>query len=165
MTSFIIVLVTLVLRRQIMLIFRIITVFWISTRTGLYASMLRKKKKNTSAVSYCPVQQHYIPAVSERLFCFQAPLTCSDWSAHTRLSQHCSYLQSSCAISVLMAKLAARHTLWKCVTWWHVKVKKLKSGLLMRRFRISDICGREELLLVWTLTFQTFNIFYKNKHI
>ena len=39
----------------------------------------------TSVFSYCPVLQLCVPPLSETL-CFSACL-CSDWSAHTRLSQ------------------------------------------------------------------------------
>ena len=36
------------------------------------------------------------------------------------------------------------------------KVTELKTGLLTRHFRGSVLCGREELLLVQTLTFFKF---------
>ena len=50
------------------------------------------------------------------------------------------------------------------VTWCH-QVTELKVGLLMRCFRSSVFCGREELLLVQALTFLTFKIFYMHKNI
>ena len=52
-----------------MLIVMFILLFWVATRTGLYASVL----KNTSVCSHRP----QYPALS-------------DWSAHTRLSLHSS---------------------------------------------------------------------------
>ena len=47
--------------------------------------------------------------------------------------------------------------------WCH-NVTELKAGLWMRRFGSSVFCGREELLLVRTLTFLTFKIFYLPKN-
>ena len=44
------------------------------------------------------------------------------------------------------------------VVWCH-EVTEFKARPLTRRFRSSDLCGREELLLVQTLTFLTFGIF------
>ena len=53
---------------------------------------------------------------------------------------------------LLCAQLAAVHRLCSCVTWWCSVMSQrhgIKGGeLLMRRFRSSVFCRREELLLV-----------------
>lgn len=42
---------------------------------------------------------------------------------------------------------------------------ELNARSLARRFRSSVFCGREELSLVWTLTFLTFKTFYWHKNL
>ena len=44
--------------------------------------------------------------------------------------------------------------------WWCHKVTGIEPRLMMRHFRSGVFCGREELLLLWTLTFSTFKGFY-----
>ena len=60
-----------------MLIFSFIIVSWVSTRIGLHAFMLNKH------ISFL-IQSVWKCSLSLRI-----PV-CSDWSAHTRLSEHCS---------------------------------------------------------------------------
>ena len=43
--------------------------------------------------------------------------------------------------------------------------KVTEVGLLIRHFQSSVFCGREELLLVETLTFLNFKILYMHKNI
>ena len=69
-----------------MLIFRFIILFWVTTRIGLQALVLQKHigfLKLSSAASLYPAS--------------------SDWSAHTRLTQHRQQQQSSYAKSILMS--------------------------------------------------------------
>ena len=95
---------------------------------------------------------HFIPPLSEAL-CFSSSFfkvpppkypVCSDWSAHTCL------------------KLAVSHKLCKCGTRWHSVLSLshgIKGGKLTRRLRSCvSLCGREELLLMWTLTCFIFTI-------
>ena len=52
--------------------------------------------------------------------------------------------------------------LWHGDVMWCHKVTELKAGPLTRRFRSRVFCGREELLLVLTLTSLTSNIHKNN---
>ena len=57
-----------------MLIFRFIILFWVPTRIGLHASML----KNTSVISFCSMLQYCIPILSKTL-CFSSCLFKTSW--------------------------------------------------------------------------------------
>ena len=45
------------------------------------------------------------------------------------------------------------------------QIRWIKGGTADKAFRSIVFRGREELLLVWTLTFLTFKIFYMHKKI
>ena len=113
--------------------------------------------KNTSVFPYCPVLQHCIPPLSEKLcFCsclFKAPPPehpiCSDWSAHTRLSKQPLTTTEQLCYQFLHAELAARHASCKCVSCWQSVMSqshKIKGGATDERFRSRVFCGREEHL-------------------
>ena len=115
---------------------------------------------------YCPVLQHCIHRLSDTLYfsscLFKAPTpkypVSSDWSAHTCLSQHSHQQQqqqlSSCANPILArwtgCTLINKATVWHGDVVWCHKITELKAGLLTRRFRSRDLCGRKELLFVQT---------------
>ena len=99
-----------------MLIFRLIILFWSLLEKVYMLQFL----KNPSVFSYCPVLLLSFPPLSESL-CFTSCLlkapsrdpVCSDWSAHTCMTQQRWQQQSSwanCNMSNLL--------LCKCVTWW-----------------------------------------------
>ena len=54
---------------------------------------------------------------------------------------------------------------WHCDVDWCHKVTELKARLPTRRFRGSVFCGREEIWLVWSLTFLTFKFFHLHKNV
>ena len=82
-----------------MLTFRFIILFLVTTEMGLHASVLKITKAHPPEYSVC-----------------------SDWSVLTRLTQHSSQQQRSCAESILI-KLACRHSTMqmyfqeKCFLW------------------------------------------------
>ena len=75
-----------------MLIFRFISLLWFTTGLGLQALVL---KNHISFITLSSAAALYSPSLETLCFSsclFKAPPpkypVCSDWSAHTRLSQH-----------------------------------------------------------------------------
>ena len=100
-------------RRHIVLIFRLVILFWFTARRCLNALVL----KNTS-VSYHPVLQLFIPHPSETLWFSPVSLSpppkhpaCSDWSARSSLSTaHRVSGRLCCVFSFQLASL--RPLMW-----------------------------------------------------
>lgn len=63
----------------------------------------------------------------------------------------------------LHAKQANKHQLCKCVTLWCHEVAAFRAGLLRRRFRSSDFCGREDLPELFYFNF--LKMFYMHKNL
>ena len=112
--------------------------FWVTTRIGSHALMLKFPLCLTCCFGSC---------------LFKAPLleylVCSDWSAHTRPREHCLLQQISCAKSILSRQTTWYLQIMQMWTWWRSAMSqshKIRAGLLTRRFRCSVFCGREELL-------------------
>ena len=76
---------------------------------------------------------------------------------------------------ILLVLSFERYRWWSKASRWNtwigeevgrsVAAVEVKLRLLTRRFRSSVFCGREELLVVRTLTFLTFKIFYMHKNL
>ena len=78
---------------------------------------------------------------------------CSDWPAHTRLSQHCSLCLRS---ALFCSQLPVSFTFFAnigihvdiCVTWWRGRMSQshgIKGGAADKAFQEQCFCGREEL--------------------
>ena len=72
-----------VFKGDVTLIFRLILLFWVTTRIGLHALVVQK---HISFLTHCRIPPNPVHLNH-----------CSDWSAHTRLSQRCSL----CLLSTL----------------------------------------------------------------
>ena len=118
--------------------------------------MQKKKKK-----------PNYFPPLSEKLCfsscLFKAPppeeLVCSNWSAHTRLTQqHTPCLRSALSCFQLPVSFPSIVNIWcKFVTWWCSVMSQ--SYRIEVHFRSSLSCGRKELLLAWIFNFFFFSLF------
>ena len=126
---------------DIQLIFGFIILFWVVTRIGLHALML----KNASVFSVFSVPHCLRCPVSS--FLFKAPFphtqSPSDWSAHTRLSQHCSLCLGSALLcfqlhvsftSTMNIGINYANAQHDDAVWCH-KFLKLKVDLLTKRLR------------------------------
>ena len=131
-------------KKHIALFFRVIILLWVDTRVGLHALMF----KNTSVFSYCSVQQHStIPPLLQLLSLYEPPPSeypvCSDWSAHTRLSQDrspCLQPALSCFQHAVSFTCTVNTGINKANMWygdevWCQEVTGLKAELLTRCFR------------------------------
>ena len=123
------------------LIVRFMALFWVTTRLGVHAF-----------IPDSPVCQKN--SFSSRLFKTWSPLIGqrTDTWPGTAINNRVAVLNHAYVPNRLLRNNHAN--LWHGDVLWCHKVTELKVGLLMRRFRSSVFCGREELLLVGTLTFQ-----------
>ena len=147
-------------RTHIMLIFRFIILFRVTTRIDIHALMLEKHISciilSSAAALYSPLclkQCVFAPGLFKaRLQNIQSALIGQPTHStenNNRAAELNQFLRS-------YAKLATCHMkMYNVVTWCH-KVQEFKVGLLTRHFRSNVFCGQEELLLVRTLTYLIF---------
>ena len=108
---------------------------------------------------------HCCSSVSAPVSLSPAPpkyLVCSDWPAHARLSPH----HAACLWSALSCfQLPVSFTPTSFTPHKHSVMSQSHSGTTDDAFRSSVLCGRDECLLVQTLTFLPLKIFYMYKKI
>ena len=102
-----------------MLIFRFIILFCVTTTTVLHALML----KNTYVFSYCPVSPLCLKGSVLAPVSLSAPIRNTQSVLIGQLAHAWASATNNNRAAVLNqflhSKLAARHTLCKCLTWWH----------------------------------------------
>ena len=137
------------LKTHIILIFRLIILFWVTSRIGLHELMFRKHivflKLFSAAALYSLSSQ--APSIVIGQLTHAWAIT----AYHNRVDVQNQFI---------CAKLAARHKLCKCITSWcsvmsqSHRIKEATTDY----FRGSVFCGREETVarsFTWTQTYKT----------
>ena len=136
---------------------RFLILFWVTTKTGLHTLMLNRLISflKFSHLSLLCLKRSVLAPVS-----LMPPPPLNTQPALIGQLTHAWASSASNRAAVLnqflRVKQATKQKLCTCVTWWCSVMSqshRVKGGTTDEAFRSSVFCGREELLLVRTLTF------------
>ena len=150
-----------------MLTFRIIILFWVTTRICLHALI-----SFSHTVQCCRI---VFPLCIKCRCLFKAPSpkfpVSANWSADTCLSHHwqqqLNNIRAALLNQVLHTKLAARHKLRKCLTLWRSVMSQrrlFKGGTTDEAFQEQCFLWERWASVGWTVTLLTSDIYYMHKN-
>ena len=137
---------------------RFIVLFWVTARIGAHVLMI--KKSISDLILFRALSLYSLSLSLKRLVLAPVSLRPPLLSPTMGLLKHAwaSITNNDRAVVLnqfLHTKLDAKGmdfaNVWHGEVVWRPKVTELKASLAGRHFRSSVFCGREELLLVWTI--------------